>query len=81
MPEMHLRQPGFAYSACEPFTKNKKRIKKFKETGYSRYIYQNELDKASFWHDTTFGDFEDLNKITASDKVLRDKAFNIAKSP
>ena len=48
MPEMHLRQPGFAYSACEPFTKNKKRIKKFKETGYSRYIYQNEFDKASF---------------------------------
>ena len=44
MPEMHLRQRGFTYSASEPFTKNKKKIKKFKETGDSRYIYQNELD-------------------------------------
>ena len=34
MPEMHLRQPGFAYSACGPFTKNKERIQKFKETRY-----------------------------------------------
>ena len=39
MPEMHLRQPGFTYSACGPFTKNKKRSKKSKETGYSRYIF------------------------------------------
>ena len=43
MPQVHLRQPGFTYSACGPFTKNKNRIKKFKETGDSRYIYQNEL--------------------------------------
>ena len=48
--EMHLRQPGFMYSACGPFTKNKKRIQKFKETGDSRYIYQNELDKTCFQH-------------------------------
>ena len=48
MSEMQLRQPGFTYSACEPFTKNKERIQKFKETGDSRYIYQNELDKACF---------------------------------
>ena len=41
MPKMHLRQPGFTYSACSPFTKNKKRINKIKETGDSRYIYQN----------------------------------------
>ena len=45
IPEMHLRQPGFTYTACEPFTKNKQRIKKFKETGDSRYIYQNELEE------------------------------------
>ena len=44
MPEMDLRQPGFTYSTCRPFAKNKKRIQKFKETGDSRYIYQNELD-------------------------------------
>ena len=48
MPEMHLKQPGFTHSACEPFTKNKERIQKFKQTGYSRYIYNNELDKACF---------------------------------
>ena len=34
MPEMHLRQPGFTYSNCGPFTKNKEIIQKFKETGY-----------------------------------------------
>ena len=51
MPEMHLKQSEFTYSACEPFTKNKERIKKFKETGDSRYIYRNELDKTCFQHD------------------------------
>ena len=53
MPEINLRQPGFTYSACRPFTKNKERIKKFKETRDSRYIYQNELDKACFQHNMT----------------------------
>ena len=48
MPEMHLRQPGFTYSACGPFNKNKERIQKFKQTGDSRYIYRNELVKACF---------------------------------
>ena len=48
MPEMNLRQPGFMYSACGPFTKNKERIQKFKETEDSRHIYQNELDKYCF---------------------------------
>ena len=81
MPEMHLRQPGFTYSACGPFTKNKKRIRKFKETGDSRYLYQNELDKACFQHDMAYGDSKDLPQRTASDKLLRDKAFNIAKNP
>ena len=46
MPEMHLKQPGFTYSACELFTKNKERIQKFKETGDTSYIYKKELDKA-----------------------------------
>ena len=81
MPEMHLKQPGFTYSACGLFTKNKERIQKFKETGDTSYIYKNELDKACFQHDMAYGDFKDLARRTASDKVLRDKAFNIAKSP
>ena len=70
MPEMHLKQPGFTYSACGTFTKNKERIQKFKETGDKNYIYKNELDKASFQHDTAYGDFEDLARRTASDKIF-----------
>ena len=80
MPEMHLKQPGFT-CACGPLTKNKERIQKFKETGDTNYIYKNELDKACFQHDMAYGDFKDLAKRTASDKILRDKEFNIAKSP
>ena len=81
MPEMHLKQPGFTYSACGPFTKKKERIQKFKKTGDTNYIYKNELDKACFQHDMAYGDFKDLKRRTFSDKVLRDKAFNIAKNP
>ena len=78
MPEMHLKQPGFTYSACGPFTKNKERIQKFKQTGDTSYIYKNELGKACFQHDMAYEDFKDLAKRTAADKVLRDKAFKIA---
>ena len=81
LPEMHLKQPGFTYSACGPFTKNKERIQKLKKTVDTKYIYKNELDKASFQHDMAYRDFKNLAKRTASDKVLRDKAFNIAKNP
>ena len=80
MPEMYLKQPGFTYSACGPFTKNKERIQKFKEIGDTSYIYKNELDKACFQHDMTYGDFKDMRRKTASDKVLRE-AVNIAKNP
>ena len=79
--EMHLKQPGYTYSARGPFTKNKERIQKFKETGDTSYIYKDELDKACFQHDMTYRDFEDLARRTASETVLRDKAFNIAKNP
>ena len=81
MPEMHLKQPEFTHSACRPFTKNKEKIQKFKETGNRNYIYKYELDKPCFQHDMTYEDFKDLAKRTASDRVLRDKAFNIAKNP
>ena len=80
MPEMHFKQPGFTYSACEPFTKNKKRIQKFKETGDTKYIYKIELDKACFQHDMAYEDFKDLARRTTSDKFLRNKAFNIARN-
>ena len=71
MPEMHLKQPGFTYSACGPFTKNKERIQKFKETGDTSYIYKNEPDKACFPHDMAYGDFKDIARRTASDKEVK----------
>ena len=81
MPEMHLRQPLFVYSACRPFTRHKKRITKFKQTGDTRYIYRNELDKACFQHDSAYADHKTLINRTKSDKVLRDKAYDIASNP
>ena len=80
MPEMHLKQARFTYSTDGPFIKNKERNQKFKETEDSRYIYKNEFDKACFQHYMANGYFKDLAKRTASDKVLTDKAFNIAKN-
>ena len=73
MPEMHLKQPGFTYSACGPFTKNKEGIQKFTQTGNTDCIYKNDLDKACFQHDMAYGKYKDLNKRTQSDKVLRNK--------
>ena len=81
MPEMRLKQAGFSYSTCGSFTKNKERIQKFKETGDTKYISRNDLDKACFQHDMAYGDFKDLAKDTVTDKVLKDKAFNITKDP
>ena len=81
MPEMHLRQPQFVYSACGPFTRHKERIKKFKQTGDTRYIYRNELDKACFQHDSAYADHKDLINRTEADKILRDKAYDIASNP
>ena len=81
MPEMHLRQPQFTYSACGSFTKHKQRIQKFKETGDTNYIYKNELDKACFVHDAAYSDSKSLTKRTVADKILRNRAFNIAKDP
>ena len=78
MPEMHLGQPGFTYSARGLFTKNKERIQKFNKAENIDYIYKNELDKACVQHDMAYGDFKDLPKGTAADKVLRDKALKIA---
>ena len=60
MPEMHLKQCGFTYSACGPFTKNKEIIEKFMQIGNTNFIYKNELDKACFQHDMTYA--KDLQK-------------------
>ena len=77
MPEMHLKQPRFTYSACGSFTQNKERIQKFMQTRHTHYIYQNDLDKGRFQHDMVYGSCKDLTKRTEPDKVLRDKAFKM----
>ena len=81
MPEMDLRQPRFVYSACGPFTRHKERIKEFKRTGDTRYIYRNELDKTCFQHDSAYADHKDLINRTEADKYLKDKAYDIASNP
>ena len=81
MPEMHLKEPGFTYSTCGPFTKNKERVEKFMQTGNTDFIYKNKLDQACFQHDTAYGKSKDLEKRTQSDKIWRDKAFKIASDP
>ena len=78
MSEMHLKQPGFTYSACGPFTKHKEKIKKFEQTGDTRYIYRNELDKACCQHDAAYADNKDLLNRTRADKILRGKTYAIA---
>ena len=81
MPEIHLTQPQFTYSACGPFNKHEQRIQKFKETGDTNHIYKNELDKGCFVHDAAYSDSKDLTKRTVADKILKNKAFDIAKDP
>ena len=81
MADMHLKQPGFTYSACSAFTKSKERIEKFMQTGNTNFVYKNKLDKPCFQHNMVYGKSEDLAKRTQSDKVLRDKAFKIASDP
>ena len=48
MPEMHLKPPGFTYSACGTLTKNKERIEKIMQAGNTDFIYKNDFDKVCF---------------------------------
>ena len=77
MPELHLKQPGFTYSACIPFTEDPERIRKFRETGNLKHLYRNELDKDCFAHDAAYSDSKDKTKRTISDKTLKDSANGI----
>ena len=85
MPELHLSQPGFTYSSCGPFTKHRGRIQNFKETGDLtgdlKHIYQNELDKGCFAHDAAYSKGKDLDKISFSDKSLKNRVYEIALNP
>ena len=66
---MHLKQAGFTYSACGPFTKNKERIEKFLQTGNTDFVHKNELDEACFQRDMAYGKSKDLIKRTQPNKV------------
>ena len=70
MAELHLKQPGFTYNSCGPFTKHLEGIQKFIETGNLKHLYINELDKACFAHDAAYSDSKDLVKRTISDKIF-----------
>ena len=77
MPEMHLKQPGFDYSTCGPFTRSKEIIEKRMQTGNTDFTYRNELDKAFLQHGMACGKSKDLTKGTQSEQVLGDKAFKL----
>ena len=77
MPELHLRQPGFTYSACGLFTKHLERIQKFGETENLKHIYKNDLDKAWFDHDVAYSENKDLAKRTVPDKTLKERVYKI----
>ena len=81
MPEMHLKQPQFVYSACDPFTRHKEIIKEFKRTGDTRLLYRNELDKACFKHDVAYAKYKDVENRLISDQKLTNSAYYIAGSP
>ena len=78
MPEMHLRQPQFVYSTCGPFTRHKERIKEFKCTGDIRVIF---IEMNSIKLVSAYADHKDLINRTEADKVLKDKAYDIASNP
>ena len=81
MPEMHLKQPDFTYRACGPFTKKQRKNWKFYANWKYKFIYKNDLDKAFFQHDMAYEKTKNLVKRTQWDKVLENKAFNIASDP
>ena len=81
MPEMNLKQPGCAYSDSGPFNRNKEKILKFTQAGNTNYVYKNNLDKSCFQQDMAYCKSKDLTKRTQSDKVYREKAFEIASNP
>ena len=81
MPGLYLRQMKYTYSACGPFTRHRESIWKFKVIGDLNCIYKNKLDKACFAHVAAYAGSNDLVKRTASDKILKDRAYEIALNP
>ena len=80
IPELHLKQPGFTYSACGPFTKHREITQKFRETVNLKHLSWNELDKACFAHDAAYSVSKNLVKRTISEKILKDRAYEITRN-
>ena len=80
VPELHLKLPGLNYSACRPFTKHYERFKKFRETSNLKHLHRNALDKACFARDAVYSDSKGVAKRTISDKILKDKAYEITRN-
>ena len=80
MPELYLKQPGFTYNAFGPFSEHRERIQEFRQIGNLKHLYRNELDKTCFAHDAAYSDSKDLAKITFSDKISKDRAYEIARN-
>ena len=81
MNEYHLRKSRFTYSVFGLFTKHREKIQKFRGRGNLKHLYRKELNIAGFAHDAAYFDSKDLAKRTISDKVLKDRAYEIAKNP
>ena len=81
MSKLHLRQPEFIDIVSGLFTLHRKMIKKLKETDYLNYIYQNKLDNACFIYEVVYAGSKYLVKRTASDKFMKDRAYEIALNP
>ena len=75
IPELHLKQPEFTYSACGPSAKYREKLRKLRETGNLEHFYKNKLGKACFADDAAYFDSKDLAKRTILDKILKDKIF------
>ena len=80
MPEFHLKQPEFTYSACGPFTKHRETIQKFREAINLKHLYRNDLDKACFPYDAAYSDSKDLAKRTISNKILKERTYEITRN-
>ena len=80
MPELHLKLPGLTYSAYGPFTKHCERIKKFRETSNLKHLHRNALDKACFAYDAVYSDSKGVPKRTISDRILKDRAYEITRN-
>ena len=80
MQQLHLKQPWFTYSASGPFTKFCERIQKYRETGNFKHLYKNELDKACFAYDAACTDSKDVAKRIISDKILKERAYEIVRN-